>query len=359
MELDGLRAFRGMPSGVFSGIGLPPAAGVAARPKGPAGIRTPPVCILRRTGATITGMSERLQPTGSAGPDVGREDPGPALLPRIGRDGVMAWVDPAWGSAPAELLGEPREGLDALFALEPSSWLRKIPGRGTFAWEPAGQRLVVKRFVGDLGRDRWYARWRGRPVESPAQREAQNLRELEAQVFPVPRALAWFAEPGHRGRSGLVMAHLDHDEHLRAAIDRSGSDAQRGRLDRLAALVARFHAAGWYHRDLYLEHVVIRSGEPQSGEGGDLDLALIDVGRARREAEPRRRWFVKDVAALLHSSPERVPPPARLRFLSHYLDARGIMDLEARRTFGQEVERKAASLAAHSPRYVDLHLDPL
>ena len=293
----------------------------------------------------------------------------PLPCPRAGRGGVEGWVDPAWRAAPAALTGDPQAALELLTTLQPEVWLRRIPRRATFAWRPepgpasgsVAAPVVVKRFVGDLARDRWYGRLRGAEHVGPARREGRNLRALRAQGFPVPRALAWFEEPGARGRSALVMEHLDHREHLRALLEREAGQGleagrpgsvERARLDRLAALVARLHRAGWYHRDLYLEHVVVTG--PHPGE-----LALLDLGRARCEPAPRGRWFVKDVAALLSSAPPCVGARARLRFLARYLDGRGVLAAADRRRFQQAVERKAAVLASHAPRFVDIPPDPL
>ena len=281
----------------------------------------------------------------------------PEPRPRAGSAGVQGWVDPTWRPAPEVLLGDPAEALAALWSLEPERFLRQVPRRETLVWTPPGYAgtLVVKRLAGDLTRDLWYERLRWRERASPARREARNLRGLTLSGFAVPRALAWFeqltsgAGEGTSGRlSALVMQYVDHSEHLRERLE-SGvlGEEERARLDHLAAEVARLHLAGWYHRDLYLEHVILTGSEPR-------DMVLLDAGRARRERSPRERWFVKDVAALLHSAPEVVPAHARLRFLSRYMDERGLLDAGARRAFQRSVERKAASLAAHDPRFVDL-----
>jgi hypothetical protein len=152
------------------------------------------------------------------------------------------------------------------------------------------------------------------------------------------------------------MEHLEHEETLRELLARTPPLAARPRLAQLARLVARLHAAGFYHRDLYLEHVVVTRERP----GG---LALLDAGRVRRQRAPRARWFVKDLAALLHSAPAALGPRARLRFLTDYLDARAShaqrpSSPRARRAFARAVVRKAARLAAHAPRHVHQAGDP-
>lgn len=230
------------------------------------------------------------------------------------------------------------DGLGALLVVRPAEYLRAVPGRETFSW-PAGAAptLVVKRHRGDLARDRWYDRLRGRAGRSPGRREYENLVGLAADGLPVPRALGW-AE-GADGSSLVVMARVPHRENLRERL-LAGEDVGPW-LERLVPLVVRLHERGWYHRDLYLQHWI---------EGPDGPV-LLDVGRARQEERPRRRWFLKDLAALLHSAPDRVGPRARLRFLAAYLDQRGVTDRATRRRWARDVLSRAARMAAHRPRH--------
>ncbi|MBW2282809.1 MAG: hypothetical protein JRG82_18920 [Deltaproteobacteria bacterium] len=247
------------------------------------------------------------------------------------------------------------ESLAALFALEPEAWLRRVPGRETFAW-PGEARWIVKRFVGGEPRDFWYERLRG-GSRSSARREAENLLRLTADGFAVPRALAWFDEAaarrhprlaGSQGRSALVMEYVPHAETLRGRFAVSSAAEARAWLDRLVAYVTRLHAAGWYHRDLYLQHFVLRE---RAGSAA-AELVLLDVGRARREVQPRARWFVKDLAALQHSAPAVVSRADRLRFLRAWLRGMG-EDAGELRSWAAAVVAKAQRIAAHEPRLVD------
>jgi tRNA A-37 threonylcarbamoyl transferase component Bud32 len=254
----------------------------------------------------------------------------------------------ARGLAPAPRDEACDEVLSRIFEVEPLHALRRIPGRTTFAW-PADPEVVVKRYtvapLGDAFHD-WRTLGHAR---SSARREAENLRELAAGGWPVPRVFGWCEEartfPLVRGaRSALWMERVAHRETLRQACERAPRESIERWSTHLAALVARLHDAGWFHRDLYLEHWIV---------AGDR-LVLLDVGRARREAEPRVRWFVKDVAALQHSCPPGVAPRARLRFLAAYLNGRNIVARGSRRDFARAVLAKARRIAAHEPRFVDL-----
>jgi len=225
-----------------------------------------------------------------------------------------------------------------LLECDPGRALRAVAGRITFPWQRGPERWIVKRTRGDLGRDRWFDRLHGAAGRSPGRREFDNLRALAADGIPVPAAIGW-AESG--GRSLVAMACVAHEANLRELVEADPGAARRW-LGPLVGLVAALHARGWYHRDLYLQHFV------PSPEGAGL--VLLDVGRARRQRRPRRRWHEKDLAALLHSTPEGVGPRARLRFLVAYLAARGLPRRGTARAWARRVERRRARLARHVPR---------
>jgi serine/threonine protein kinase len=210
-----------------------------------------------------------------------------------------------------------------LFAHDPSHFLRRGPGRETFAYEaPGGQRLIIKRYT-----------------RSPrlAQAEFDCLRRLGEAGLAVPRAL----ELVKSRRGGLViMEEVLHQSDLRQCLQEFPSEA-RGRLDEVLALTLGLHGRGWHHRDLYLDHFIV-------SEAGCL--VLIDFGRARQTRWLRRRWLVKDLAALLYSTPRGVGPRLRLRFLAAYLDGRGITARRERRWWARAVAAKAQRMAAHTPR---------
>jgi tRNA A-37 threonylcarbamoyl transferase component Bud32 len=279
--------------------------------------------------------------------------------------GALAYRGEALGPArgwtsddAAQVLGErasrPSEMLAALFEARPATCLRRMPDRETFAWPGADGPLVAKRFVGDPESSTWSALAWWVPRRSPARREAENLLALEAVGLAVPRAVAWWEEPnpagGARhafGRSAVLMQRVRHEANLRELAEQAPREAAREWLLPLADLVARLHASGWYHRDLYLHHFVV-SGE----RGKELQLVLLDLGRARKERNPRRRWFVKDLAALQMSAPSSVSGRTRLRFVSAYARARGLVRSEAR-SLARAADAKARRMALHAPKHVD------
>lgn len=258
----------------------------------------------------------------------------------------------------------------ALFALEVGPALRRMPGRETFVvdlTDPARPRplgidgdaagavvearcpAVVKRFEGSDGAEARAELLRGRMPRSPARREAENLMALAGLGFAVPMVL-YFAESGLA--SLVVLEYVAHRRHLR-----DGSRPTRAEALALAGLAAELHAAGWYHRDLYLNHVV------ETAEG---ELVLLDLGRARHARRPRRRWFEKDLGALLASSPlglDGAADPRGLRFLVHYFtvfeaaaEERGApvrppATRRAKRRFLRGVVRRARHMRSHVPRH--------
>lgn len=70
---------------------------------------------------------------------------------------------------------------------------------------------------------------------------------------------------------------------------------RRRMLDHVAELTRRFHSAGFIHKDYYLNHILMVPPFDQPR------LFLIDLQRARGPGRFRRRWVVKDLAALLYA----------------------------------------------------------
>ena len=230
--------------------------------------------------------------------------------------------------------------LESLIVWTPPSLLRQGPGRETFLWRTdSGLETVVKRTHGGPGREGWRERWRGKPALAPARREFELLRSMAESGLPVPRAIAYHRSARNPQRAVVVMERVVHEENLRQRLERRPEEAARW-LGPLTEIVGGLHAGGWYHRDLYLDHLLV------AGER----LVLIDVGRARHEPRARRRWIVKDLAALWHSTPSGVSRAVALRFLVGWMEARGLRGRRERRRLLRAIVSKQRRMAAHEPR---------
>ena len=110
------------------------------------------------------------------------------------------------------------------------------------------------------------------------------------------------------------------------------------------------HRAGVNHRDCYLCHFLLRTGEIRTGS--PPALAVIDLHRAKtRDAVPKR-WRDKDLAALYFSALGiGLTRRDKLRFLRHYFAG------PLRRLLREEaallvwLEKKAARLLARFERH--------
>lgn len=246
-------------------------------------------------------------------------------------EGARAWD----ATIPLVTTRTPPAASDFLHVEAPTC-LRRTQGRETFA---VGDGWVVKRT-----RERARAGlWPWFRARSSGEREFRALQVLAQSDVSVPRAVDWAEERSPSSRvSVCVMERVAHAETLRERLARARPAERRELARALLELIVRFHATGFVHRDLYLQHLLVRSE--------DGVLVLIDVGRVRRRPAWRPRWLVKDLASLLHSSPDAVSAREKLRFLAGWLDARGIHARGARRRWARAIESKRARIAAHVPK---------
>ena len=189
--------------------------------------------------------------------------------------------------------------------------------------------------------------------ESPARHEWSALMALRRTGFDVPDPVAFGETPtpwGRPPRSFVITSEVPGpplDALLADGYPDPHGLGERGARDAVlrdvAGMVRRFHAAGFYHKDLYPCHLVV-ADDPRWGRPH-----FIDLERVERSHPPRRRWLVKDLAALHHGAPPTVTRTDRLRFLLLYL-CKTRLDPRAKRC-AREVIRKERALAAHVPRY--------
>ncbi|MEZ6037427.1 MAG: lipopolysaccharide kinase InaA family protein [Planctomycetota bacterium] len=206
--------------------------------------------------------------------------------------------------------------------------VRCVPTRRTVMVESGGQTLYAKLY-------------RGRQPGAAAEWRWLHLLPMLAIAAPQP-----VARMAARGRSMVVMAALPG-----RSLDAWLLDAAReGWLDDLArvvtgpvaALVGRLFAQGLVHRDLNCAHLWV--DEPR----GAARVALLDLERVFRPAWRWRRWVVKDLAALLASSPVPVPLRVAVRFVRACLP--DTWPAQRRELFAA-VAKKARRVAGRRPRF--------
>jgi heptose I phosphotransferase len=142
-------------------------------------------------------------------------------------------------------------------------------------------------------------------------REARTLQALARAGVGCPEWLA--AGEDGRGRAFLLVRAAEGAADLRAVLGGVPDAGARRRLAAaLGAALARLHAAGFAHGDLYAKHVLV-------GPGGDV--TFLDWQRTRR-GPPSLRRRAHDLAALHATLADDLAwPRDRLRCLRAYLTA--------------------------------------
>ncbi len=182
----------------------------------------------------------------------------------------------------------------------------------------------------------------------PAGAEAANIREARQAGVDTMEVLAFGEDRGllGAGRGYLVVSAVPGSALERCADEflASAHDAGAKLAGQLASTVARFHQAGFVHRDLYASHIFLDTS------AGAPRLWLIDLARVFRPRWRRFRWRVKDLAQLKFSMPPRWVEQHWGAFLAAYLrDAGG--GEPAR--YNRAIVRKAARIARRHARKAD------
>lgn len=111
----------------------------------------------------------------------------------------------------------------------------------------------------------------------------------------------------------------------------------------VALLARRMHDAGFYHRDFYFTHLFLK----ETPDG--MDLKIIDLQRVLQNPWFKRRWRVKDLAALNYSCSSAILDlKDRLFFYKTY---RGTSKLSAPdKRLIRAVQKKTERIAAHTEK---------
>ena len=161
-------------------------------------------------------------------------------------------------------------------------------------------------------RDRWMSWWAGYGIAAKSVREGRVLQQLREAGIGCPEVLALGEDDGEAFlllRAERSLTPLD-----RYLLDRpSESDAV---LSLLGAELARMHAAGFYHPDLYPKHLLVGRND------GLYRFCILDWQRSVRMRHVPWSRRILDLAVLEASLPcELIGEPERFGFLLGYLDA--------------------------------------
>lgn len=251
-----------------------------------------------------------------------------------------------------------QHGLDTLEALCDSDLGEALTKPGLANWReririeldaPGGPKtLFLKRFRPPPAARRRAIRASGLKVRSMAEIEWAWMHALADDGIPAVRPVALGAAlNGKRESCSLILAEAVPGRSLEQWSKTWIADSTRFPRSLLAttsALVARFHACGYVHRDLYLAHLFFDPDAPTEDA-----LHLIDLQRVMKPRWRQRRWIVKDIASLNYSTPRAlVSQTDRMRWLKTYLGADRI-DAEAKR-FVRLVVAKSRQIGRHDRR---------
>ncbi len=158
-------------------------------------------------------------------------------------------------------------------------------------------------------RDRLTNAWHGFGLVSKSTREAITLKALTAAGIFCPRVRA---HGENNGRAFLMLREETNGVDLRRILQNL-QEGRRAVLEPLGREIARIHATGFVHRDLYAKHVLV------SQEDGEHRFCFLDWQRAQRLKRVRLTHRALDLATLLASlSAELVDQDDRAALLYAY-----------------------------------------
>ncbi len=244
---------------------------------------------------------------------------------------------------------------EALFTLTGEVY-RQTEHRRTLRCEIAGRGYFAKLHASPCWRDivtSWVSL--KRPAIGARDEYEACSRLADADVL-APRVAAFGecgAGPGGR-RSVVVCDALDGFVSLEEiandwTLNPQPMVVKRRLLAAVADLAARIHAAGVFHRDFYLCHLLANAAKLSHG---DVELAVIDLHRARlagRDEAAARDSRVRDLAALCYSA-DAVPLTRAdfARFVTAYTGQPSARAVRGQRRFWAAVRTRADRLRARA-----------
>lgn len=209
----------------------------------------------------------------------------------------MIWIREDRRAAFAEL------SFEDFLALGQRVVKRSADGSRVTSWfERGGRHYFVKAHLG-VGWREIAKNWlQAKPAVTDARPEVRGLERCAHDGIGAPRLVAHGRaglSPASR-RSFVVTEALEGCTRLSQLSPGMPAHLRRRLAKDLGTLVGRFHATGLTHRDLYLEHVLVRF-DPGARER--VDLFLIDLHRVLEPTSARHgRWLRKDLTGLARSA---------------------------------------------------------
>lgn len=251
------------------------------------------------------------------------------------------------------------EAFDWIMGLTGES-VRRIERRHTFRLELGGDEYFVKQHYGltwvDIAGELVRLR---RPVLG-----AGNEYRMTALLNSIGIATAPLAGFGVDGlwptsqRSFLITRALPESRTLNELSrdwwhEKPAPKLKRRLIKAVAEIVARMHAAGINHRDLYVNHFRLPLSWLENPTGKP-PLFLMDLHRAQQHATLPRRWLIKDLAALLFSVLDKpFSLRDRLRFMQAYSDDQPLRNiLQTQNDLLQAIGEKAESMRRQRQRRI-------
>ena len=177
----------------------------------------------------------------------------------------------------------------------------------------------------------------------PRVAEFENLRWLARRLFRVPRAVAagWIERSGSAHFQFLATLEVQGARPLEEAWPELGPAARLALAHELAGEVARMHALGYRHRDLYVRNLLYA---PEAAEPSRRALVFLDTWRGGAHA--RGRGPAHDLACLFLQGSELFSDEQSAAFFAHYALALESLSERAldRGALGRAVERERARL---------------
>lgn len=246
-----------------------------------------------------------------------------ASLTPVGEDLVMN------GDYTALLAQHGLDTFEALMGHKEGILLKNHKGKRIFQlrleWNGAPVVFYLKRHRLPLSPAQRLLHLTGRRIMTEGRKEWDYILKFHDRLLPTvaPVAMGERILPGGIQESFLLTRGLTEYEPLESLVpkhfvpplDPEVIREKRALIHAVGVLTANMHWHGFYHRDFYSVHLMLR----KNGAASSPDIVLIDLQRVLTSPWLRRRWAVKDLASIHFSSREwGLSRTDKLRFLAAY-----------------------------------------